>query len=788
MPYECLLIFECIERFSGQLLISAVPPGNGIRIRHCTPTVIGSKKRPVVEGSEPVPKKRRTTKGKASASTANMNMASVAQGAVPLQVIEPTPVVTAAQPPAPKRKSRKRKLILSEGSDDDNIEENIDGESVKVSGVNIEEPIEKVSHVSDEVDVIIGQILIETSKLTTDDTESAEQIFTETDVGDIVFGDSTADNPEELAQWLENYISEGAEQVNESDSDRVQRTVDTVDDEQLFETANVEEAEGSKHPVVEKDLAQAVGSKQVAEELMSIDDLLLQIPDDMLLPSVTEAEITKIRLGESISINEVQERDLYYASLPRISALDKGKEILEEHEPVKGNPTRETVELICGDVGFLVQLRDKVAAIRNEQLELQTKIAADILSLSTQLGDIVEYIRGGDAKKGKEAAAAALYLLMFIKSEGTGDAISLLDQLLKTDLKIVLAKISTNRHRYCIGKVTDLKIVLAKISTNRHRYCIGKVFCQQISKQCKRCLLTPDNATVFVIGTVRVTFAIKRFGNNKSNGTSFAVNIYDDISYSRVTDMMTTFENISKCCKPAAASAWKFVEFLGVHTTECAPTNCSTVVRSVVVFSSSQHFVQQLVHLHTPLILSILSVDCVPTAECAPTNCSTAVRLAVVFSSSQHFAQQLVHLHTLLNTSSSNRYADVTVAHLASSTATSTTVLHVHFEAGFSSDLFGVSSTHSSNRNADVRVTDSSSSLLLNNLDLGTKKTISSSYICPAVGSLYKQSADGLVFMESAVELAMETSKVESAVRNQAEAKLNQLEHDEPAETMTTSC
>ncbi|KZV23053.1 pectinesterase [Dorcoceras hygrometricum] len=34
------------------------------------------------------------------------------------------------------------------------------------------------------------------------------------------------------------------------------------------------------------------------------------------------------------------------------------------------------------------------------------------------------------------------------------------------------------------------------------------------------------------------------------------------------------------------------------------------------------------------------------------------------------------------------------------------------------------------------------------------------------------------------VELAMETSRVKSVVRNQAEAKLNQLEHDEPAETM----
>ncbi|KZV28999.1 hypothetical protein F511_44212 [Dorcoceras hygrometricum] len=42
--------------------------------------------------------------------------------------------------------------------------------------------------------------------------------------------------------------------------------------------------------------------------------------------------------------------------------------------------------------------------------------------------------------------------------------------------------------------------------------------------------------------------------------------------------------------------------------------------------------------------------------------------------------------------------------------------------------------------------------------------TISSSYIRPAVGSQYKQSAVGLVFMEWAAGLAMETSKVESAV------------------------
>ncbi|KZV55766.1 hypothetical protein F511_21262 [Dorcoceras hygrometricum] len=46
-------------------------------------------------------------------------------------------------------------------------------------------------------------------------------------------------------------------------------------------------------------------------------------------------------------------------------------------------------------------LDGQIAAMRNDQLEFQSKIAADILSLSTQIGDIADYIRGGDAKKGE---------------------------------------------------------------------------------------------------------------------------------------------------------------------------------------------------------------------------------------------------------------------------------------------------------------------------------------------------------------------------------------------------
>ncbi|KZV36956.1 hypothetical protein F511_20137 [Dorcoceras hygrometricum] len=49
----------------------------------------------------------------------------------------------------------------------------------------------------------------------------------------------------------------------------------------------------------------------------------------------------------------------------------------------------------------LDDLDTQIAAMRNDQLEFQAKIAADLLSISTQIGDIVDYLRRGDAKKGE---------------------------------------------------------------------------------------------------------------------------------------------------------------------------------------------------------------------------------------------------------------------------------------------------------------------------------------------------------------------------------------------------
>ncbi|KZV38895.1 hypothetical protein F511_08812 [Dorcoceras hygrometricum] len=51
-------------------------------------------------------------------------------------------------------------------------------------------------------------------------------------------------------------------------------------------------------------------------------------------------------------------------------------------------------------------LDSQVAALRNDQLEFQNRISADLLSLSTQFADIVEFIRGGDAKKGESGSSS----------------------------------------------------------------------------------------------------------------------------------------------------------------------------------------------------------------------------------------------------------------------------------------------------------------------------------------------------------------------------------------------
>ncbi|KZV20335.1 hypothetical protein F511_31939 [Dorcoceras hygrometricum] len=96
-----------------------------------------------------------------------------------------------------------------------------------------------------------------------------------------------------------------------------------------------------------------------ADEQKSLEDILLEIPVDVPLPS-TGMEITKIVMGKTIKIPGVTEKTWFLNSLPRIPADDKGKEILVEKNPIKGNPAQEHYFLICADIDLLVALREKV--------------------------------------------------------------------------------------------------------------------------------------------------------------------------------------------------------------------------------------------------------------------------------------------------------------------------------------------------------------------------------------------------------------------------------------------
>ncbi|KZV51360.1 hypothetical protein F511_14144 [Dorcoceras hygrometricum] len=294
---------------------------------------VGSKKRPAVVGEEPViAKKKRTSKGKPPSSQASP--ISIAQGAVPFQMIEPTIAAPVEKPPASKRQSNRRILVLPTVSEDEDEEDAVEGTIDKVSHVPAQ-----VTPIMDVVDMIIGQVIFEYAGLSTNKTEQGDKHVDETDIGDdfdkwldssFPDFDSRVDEPVVASTNLEKAVSStpNVEEADDSQSMDIQGTV--------------EQTGGSTSKDVGEIVAPAASSKKSAEEHMSFDDILLQISNDMLLPSITAAEVTMIRLGEFSSIG------------------DKGKAILVEDEQITVNPASEIVALICRDVEVLVRVRDSV--------------------------------------------------------------------------------------------------------------------------------------------------------------------------------------------------------------------------------------------------------------------------------------------------------------------------------------------------------------------------------------------------------------------------------------------
>ncbi|KZV34461.1 hypothetical protein F511_21236 [Dorcoceras hygrometricum] len=288
------------------------------RVKKTPVKKVASKKRPAVAIDEQVVKKKRTLKGKAAPSKVKLELVSVALDAESIQTVEPT-----------------------SADDVDTIIEQVVAETAQMEQTETAE--RKQPHETDvtEETVAAGQAVEKADEIEHCETdEEQETVAYETGVGEQQL--QTFVEPE-VAKEIEMEIVLADPVITKSDDILVE-----VDESPAATTAN------------DIDLATMidVGQSSSDEELLSIDDILKRIPGDMMLPSVLAAEPTKIKFGLGISIPGVAVGDLYKASLPKIA--DKGKAPLVEVGIVKGHPAREMVDLIFGDIEFLIQLREHV--------------------------------------------------------------------------------------------------------------------------------------------------------------------------------------------------------------------------------------------------------------------------------------------------------------------------------------------------------------------------------------------------------------------------------------------
>ncbi|KZV19306.1 hypothetical protein F511_23803 [Dorcoceras hygrometricum] len=208
-----------------------------------------SKKRSATAADAPIiTKKWRTGKSKPSVSQAKLVIVQVATDVEPIQIVDPTHVEGTVPPLVLKIKSRKKKLVLSRESDDDSV--------------GTEEIFKKADDVvvMSTVEADIAKVLEETLALGVTETERESQVFDE------------ALFEEDFTRWLDDFVARHNEP-------------------ELGSTHNEAQAAGSIHSVADKEIN------------MPIDDHLVQICDDLLLP-VTAAEVTMLRLGAFSSPGE----------------------------------------------------------------------------------------------------------------------------------------------------------------------------------------------------------------------------------------------------------------------------------------------------------------------------------------------------------------------------------------------------------------------------------------------------------------------------------------------------
>ncbi|KZV18109.1 chromosome condensation complex protein [Dorcoceras hygrometricum] len=307
-------------------------------------------------------------------------------GAATKKVVSKKRTAADIEAAVPKKKMTSKKKSISSISSLELVE--IAEEAVPiqqmVEPLDVEEP--RCSS-ADAVDLIIQQVLDETraADAPTDITEPA--VTVEKNWYDLPYDDLVkkweAERPVVMASDTE-------------DEDRATVVVAPADE--------VQQVQDFEAPISAEDVLSA-------DEKMSLDDILLSIPVNIPLPS-TCMEVTKIKMGQMIKIPGVTEKTWFLNSLPRIPADDKGKEILVEKYPVKGNPAEEHYSLICADIDLLVSLRakviDEVATFFNS-FSLKKLASINIEEMYRKEEQVLSW---GETESPQEAIQRKFYILL----------------------------------------------------------------------------------------------------------------------------------------------------------------------------------------------------------------------------------------------------------------------------------------------------------------------------------------------------------------------------------------
>ncbi|KZV13625.1 U-box domain-containing protein 29-like [Dorcoceras hygrometricum] len=221
---------------------------------------------------------------------------------------------SAAQPSPPKRKAPKRKLKLTPESDEEIVEKAFVLEAVVVE--------QKEPTSVDDVDTIIEEFIAAIEQMESDlvESDSTEDLVRKTIVAEPVATKSDD---------IQNVVTEHSPAA----TDEVVEPLSKVQESYVFTTPE--------------------------DESMTIEEILNSFLM-VMLPSLTSAEPTKIKFCYTIEIRDVEAGDWYKKNLPSIAPTDKGKKALVEQDSIQGHPAREQFQLICGDIDFLVLLRENV--------------------------------------------------------------------------------------------------------------------------------------------------------------------------------------------------------------------------------------------------------------------------------------------------------------------------------------------------------------------------------------------------------------------------------------------